>query len=286
MKLKFLTWKGPKVRRRPFIVNAPSVNAYIAARFDVVNLGVELVEDDPDFFVVINRVDEDVLLPRDRTIGVVTEPTWSPNFRPGYLERRCQYILTHDVSPFKRATQGQCLCIPWVTREETQIQLPKTKKLSIIVAPTLHQAEGTLYSFRHRLVKQILGSDLECDIYGDWPGDDRRLKGFLPSKAAGLLRYEFSVAIENCSEPGYSSEKLVDCFLSGTQPVYAGDPTVSRYIDPQASVMLDTSNPMSTLRKIVRGEIQPNLESIYRTKRQYENEGNLLAQVRNVLNRP
>lgn len=283
MKLKFLTWSGHKVRRRPFIVNARSVNAYIADRIDVAPLGVTPVDDDPDFFVVLNRVDDDVNLPRERTIGVVCEPSWSPNFRPDALDKRCNWVLSHDPRPFTNATEGHCLCIPWLTRKDTATPRPKRKKMSFIVAPTHHVGKGTLYSFRQNLVRQILDSDLDCDIYGEWPGEDRRLKGFLPSKADGLLDYEFSIAIENSREAGYCTEKLVDCFLAETQPVYLGDPAVTRSFGPEAVISLNSVDPMQTLQAIAEGVIEFDRNSVVEAKRRYEREINAVVQIRDVL---
>lgn len=283
MKLKFLTWKGNKVRRRPFIVNSHSVNDYVSARIDVARAGVELVEDEPDYFVIINRADEHVQLPRKRTIGVVCEPTWSPNFTPEYLERRCEYVLSHDVARFRNAVKSQCLCVPWVTLEQTALIPAKRRKLSFVVAPTHHRAERAHYDYRHRLVNDILASELECDIYGDWPGHDRRLKGFLPNKADALLDYEFSVAVENTSEDGYSTEKLVDCFLAGTQPVYRGDPAVHSYFGAEAVTLLDPADPMKTLREIVRGEIPYRRRAVLDARKAYESRLNLVAQIRDLI---
>ena len=48
------------------------------------------------------------------------------------------------------------------------------------------------------------------------------------SKRAFLSRYKFTVAFENSSAPGYHTEKILDPMLSGSIPIYWGDPEIDR----------------------------------------------------------
>lgn len=41
----------------------------------------------------------------------------------------------------------------------------------------------------------------------------------------------FNIAIENVSQNGYFTEKLIDCFITGTIPIYFGDQTISDTFD-------------------------------------------------------
>ena len=49
-------------------------------------------------------------------------------------------------------------------------------------------------------------------------------------------RCKFSIAFENCSHPGYMTEKICDAFAAGTIPIYWGDPTVAETFNPQAFI--------------------------------------------------
>lgn len=40
--------------------------------------------------------------------------------------------------------------------------------------------------------------------------------------------HKFTIAFENNSYPGYTTEKLMDAFLAGSLPIYWGDPTVTK----------------------------------------------------------
>jgi hypothetical protein len=51
-------------------------------------------------------------------------------------------------------------------------------------------------------------------------------------KLAFQSECRFSVAMENSSTPGYTTEKLVHALIAGTIPIYWGDPVVSRQFNP------------------------------------------------------
>lgn len=61
----------------------------------------------------------------------------------------------------------------------------------------------------------------------------------IKDKTDGLKDYAFSFAIENCSERGYYTEKLLDCFLTGTIPIYWGDPGIETIFDKNGIIFYD-----------------------------------------------
>jgi hypothetical protein len=53
----------------------------------------------------------------------------------------------------------------------------------------------------------------------------------------------FSVAIENDNSDTYFTEKLTDCFVMGTVPVYYGSrKVVEKYFDPTGVIFLEDDN--------------------------------------------
>lgn len=52
-------------------------------------------------------------------------------------------------------------------------------------------------------------------------------KGSCISKYEVLKDYNFAICFENMIMPGFISEKIFDCFYSGTIPIYLGDPNIS-----------------------------------------------------------
>lgn len=58
----------------------------------------------------------------------------------------------------------------------------------------------------------------------------------VPDKLEFQKNYKFSLAIENISFPGYTTEKLVEAFAAGGIPIYWGDPDVGRYFNEKAFI--------------------------------------------------
>jgi hypothetical protein len=57
-------------------------------------------------------------------------------------------------------------------------------------------------------------------------------KGSLPpdAKLKTLNQFKFVICFENCSFPGYVTEKIFDCFLAGAIPVYYGAPDIKDFV--------------------------------------------------------
>jgi hypothetical protein len=54
-----------------------------------------------------------------------------------------------------------------------------------------------------------------------------------------LCDYRFSIAIENICVDGYWTEKLLNCFATGTVPIYKGAPDIGSYFDERGIVPFD-----------------------------------------------
>ena len=100
----------------------------------------------------------------------------------------------------------------------------KTKDISIISSDK-KQTIGHL--LRHEVI-----STYGIDTYGG---------GYHPidNKIMALKDYRFTIAIENCKKDYYFTEKLIDCFMSGTIPVYWGCPSIGDFFDLNGMVLFD-----------------------------------------------
>lgn len=65
-------------------------------------------------------------------------------------------------------------------------------------------------------------------------------RGFneIASKEDGLCDYMFSVAIENGVYETYFTEKILDCFATGTIPIYLGAPDIGKYFNQDGILSL------------------------------------------------
>jgi len=58
-------------------------------------------------------------------------------------------------------------------------------------------------------------------------------------KEMGLNDYMFSVAIENGSYSSYFTEKILDCFATGTIPIYRGSPDIGDFFNSNGIIFID-----------------------------------------------
>jgi len=111
-------------------------------------------------------------------------------------------------------------------------------------------------------------------LYG--PGWDQRIPGFgVETKTAarsayrGLIppgarpkrevisRFKFVLCFENCVFPGYVTEKVFDCFLAGSVPVYWGAPDITDYIPRETFIDYRELGSFGELDRFLRNLTEP-----------------------------
>jgi len=121
----------------------------------------------------------------------------------------------------------------WVS-DLNAANVSKTERMSLI-ASGKQKMRG--HRIRHQLAAWVSQAGVEVDLLG------RAFKTF-DKKEEGLAPYRFSAVIENSREPGYFSEKLIDCLLCNTIPVYWGAPDVNQYFDTRGMVICQSINEL------------------------------------------
>lgn len=111
----------------------------------------------------------------------------------------------------------------WIAPEDRKLW-PKSKDVSIIVSV---KRGGLEYDLRHE-VAGLKG----VDPYGY---DYTRLE----HKIDGLRDYRFQVVIENQRADWWFTEKLIDCFATGTVPIYRGCPSIAEFFNQDGIIMVD-----------------------------------------------
>jgi hypothetical protein len=155
----------------------------------------------------------------------------------------CDVDLCKEGSRDRNYLLGPALTRSWSVRksydELVNSEFPeKSRSLSWITSN-----KSALPGHRRRLeFLQRMRSRLDFDLYG---------KGFAPliDKWDGLAPYRYSIAFENTSSPYYFTEKIMDCFVAGTMPIYYGSPTISEFFPAEAIVIFDPDDP-DVFRKI------------------------------------
>lgn len=77
--------------------------------------------------------------------------------------------------------------------------------------------------------------------------------GRVSDKMSFLKEYKFTIAIENSSLPGYSTEKIYHPFLSRSLPLYWGNPNISSDYNPNSFVnLMEYSSMEEAIEEIIR----------------------------------
>lgn len=132
---------------------------------------------------------------------------------------------------------------------ERLLPMNKQKQISV-VASNLTQLEG--HRKRVAFVNQLRGN------FGDKIDYFGRGTNEVQDKYDALSDYRYSVAIENSNINGYFTEKLFECFLTYTLPIYYGCPDLTEYFDDRSFVRIDILNPdacFKTIEDVLREEV-------------------------------
>ena len=84
---------------------------------------------------------------------------------------------------------------------------------------------------------------LNIDLFG-------RAVQFIEDKWDGLAPYQYSLAIENSSSPDYWTEKIADCFLSWSVPIYYGCTNLEDYFPPDSFIRIDIDSPVEAFESV------------------------------------
>lgn len=159
----------------------------------------------------------DTLTEKIKILLVIESPLINPSLyaslRNPDIYNKFTHILTFskelvalDPTKFVWYQFGGCWIYP-----DSRMVYPKTKNVSII-ASAKSLTEG--HRLRHDAISNFR-SILE-GVFGNG-------YQFLPNKLDGLKDFRYSIVIENDSCESMLSEKLLDCFVTGTIPIYWGN---------------------------------------------------------------
>jgi hypothetical protein len=70
--------------------------------------------------------------------------------------------------------------------------------------------------------------------------------------------FQYSFVIENSSQTNYFTEKLIDCLITKTIPIYYGCPNIAEYFDTTGWILLTEKEPFERLQEFVEKWKQAN----------------------------
>lgn len=251
--------------------------------------------DEYDYAVVFNATDEPINIAA-KIITIIQEPSWSPAHVNPWFLINSDFLVVHDQQLFENAL-GIKLGKKVIEEPSYMFfhdnvdkslftqnkSIQKSKKLSMIVSSLSFNIGN--YTKRLKLLRNILSSDLDIDIYGKgFNISDPRYKGFVEYKHTALLPYEYSIAIENSNEKNYITEKFVDCAICNTIPIYCGAPNIADVYNEKYFHILDLDSPtiIEDIKEIIKNPA-PGQE-MDNNKDRYFQQRNLYRLLKELIN--
>jgi len=127
-----------------------------------------------------------------------------------------------------------------VTRTPEEIAFEQRKLLCNFSGYKHSRHPQELYSAREHTIRYMEASHPdEFEHFGPgWSGEQwPSWRGTVPDKFTVYPRFRFGLCYENMrDEPGYITEKIIDCMAAGTVPVYWGCPEIAELVPVEAFV--------------------------------------------------
>lgn len=154
------------------------------------------------------------------------------------------FVITHDeqlLRDYPNKTRKSIFGGCWVEEDSYGIH-PKTKDMSMVYSDKT-QLTG------HRLRHAIASEDIpNLSLFG------RGSANPIEKKEEALIDYRYSIVIENTKQPNYFTEKLLDCFATGTIPVYYGCPNIKDYFNTEGIITFDSKEELLELLPTLTAE--------------------------------
>lgn len=158
-------------------------------------------------------------------------------------------IFTHNKNLLENIKNTELLPIGgcWINEQDQKIY-DKNKNVSII-ASGKNSFVG--HMLRHEIISKISGIDVFGFAYKK-----------IDNKIEGLRDYKFSIVVENAKEDYYFTEKIIDCFVTGTIPIYWGCPSIGNFFDVNGIISFDNIEELQSILNNLEGIYESKLESI------------------------
>lgn len=230
------TWKYPDLFRQ-------------TPKFEGVWDGIKFTEEaveNCDYVIVLNFLDEDLIVNcnKDRMWCVQQEHVGLQRHFVKRMHRQFGKMFIQDLK-FKGKkfiyNQG---ALPWHVDKDYDFLkscgVPEKTGLISTVTSNLKNLEGQVQRLKFL---DIAGEQLEIERWG---------KGFqfVKDKWDGIAPYKYSIAMENTAMEHYWTEKLTDCFLSWTMPIYYGCKNILDYFPAESMILIDINNPEESVEII------------------------------------
>lgn len=225
-------------------------------------------------------------------IGVQCEPNAISKLRHSFIINASKYdiLLAHDEEILKACRKsipyvyGCCWVLPDIYNNiDISRKLPKIS--SIVGWKTW--TDG--HMFRRDLYFNQKSIDLPITWHRSCVGNilpeitsNPVLSGSMSSKSDLFLDYQYSLVIENTRTANYFTEKLIDCLMTKTIPIYWGCTNIEKWFDTTGWIILETTDVNELVEKCKNLPVYS--EFIEAINKNHETAQKFISFERNIIN--
>ena len=160
-----------------------------------------------------------------------------------YLEQFDAIITSRSDIEGSRVIKSHFMTAWFVKRTYDDLKrepvLQKDKDLSIVVSNKTRLG-GRRLAFALEMAEHFKD---RIDVFGSGIN-------YVDDKYDALAPYRYSIALENGTSDDYWTEKIADCYLCQTMPIYYGCPNITDYFDAESLISIDVDDPEASIRVI------------------------------------
>lgn len=193
-----------------------------------------------DYVIVLNRVpaDTEVICPLENIWAMMQEPPvkeyrWLQKGYDSFFK-----IITPDTTLNGPGIVHDSLALPWHVNKsyDDLILLERPEDKPGNIAWITSSAKGRRGHQQRMKFLGALRGQIDFDLFG---------RGFNPieDKFAGIYPYKYTLAVENHSSNFYWTEKISDCFLGWSMPIYYGCTNIDDYFPKESYIKIDIAKP-------------------------------------------
>ncbi|MBR6082396.1 MAG: hypothetical protein IKP62_05685 [Salinivirgaceae bacterium] len=224
----------------------------------------------PDFVVVNGKAVRETRMfdvPKSRTILLTDEPYSVLAYPKGYY-RQFGTVITNqqEIKPINGTNVIHThTFLPWyvgmtwepdhsnrITLDYNQIKKANPVKEKLMSVVSSYKTCSAGHVARRRFVNRLMARyGDKVELFGERVNDFR-------DKWDVTAPYKYQIVIENCCNKDYWTEKIADCFLAGTYPIYCGCTNIGDYFPKGAYTEIDVREPekaMEIIDKVIADDL-------------------------------
>lgn len=166
------------------------------------------------------------------------------------LENKFDFIYTHDFELLQRSKKYIFLPSDTTIIEDSSIKMHEKNKLCSFIYSNKKFLEGHI--LRHKVAESLKKSNFDVSSYGHGCNP-------IKLKSDALNDYMFSIAIENSHAKNYFTDKILDCFVTGTIPIYWGCSNVGNYFNLDGIISFNSIEDLNHILSSISIEKYQNM---------------------------